>query len=347
MFYSIISVLLSQATANLTDMFKEWVSKHNVEINDNLVHEKLFKNWIENDKFITKVNNMNLTYKLGHNAYSGYNSNEFTELMGFNNNREKNYLRGPIIIEIIVHVTDDDTSSVDLPTSIDWRSKGVVNDVKNQGQCGSCWSFSTLSSVESAVAIKTGVLNVLSEQELVDCDTFKNGGSNHGCNGGLMDNAFTWIGKQNGVCSNADYPYVSGTTKTAGTCQQSSCKPVANTDVLKYVDIQKNSDSAMMAALSMQPVSVAIQADQKAFQLYSSGVFTSACGSTLDHGVGLVGYGSLNGLDHYILRNSWGSSWGVGGYMYLGRGNDPLTGKPYNNGGGQCGVLSEASYPVV
>lgn len=334
MFYGMISGFLIQVNGNLTDMFKEWVMTHNVEINDNL-----FKNWVENDKFIAKINSMNLTYKLGHNAYSGYNSNEFAELMGFNNNREKNYLRG---YDIMYNVNLDV-----LPTSIDWRDKGVVNNVKNQGQCGSCWSFSTLSSVESAVAIKTGVLNVLSEQELVDCDNFKNGGSNHGCNGGLMDNAFTWIGKQNGVCSNADYPYVSGITKTSGTCQQSSCKPVANTDVLKYVDIQKNSDSSMMAALSMQPVSVAIQADQQAFQLYSSGVFTSTCGSTLDHGVALVGYGSLNGLDHYILRNSWGSSWGVGGYMYLGRGNDPLTGKPYNNGAGQCGVLSEASYPVV
>jgi KDEL-tailed cysteine endopeptidase len=340
LFFSVVSILFTLSSSNLFDVFEQWAAKHNINIDDNLIYDKIYKNWIENDKFINNVNSMNLTYKLGHNAYSGYSSEEFSELMGFNNNRERTFLRG--FNEINTPLNLDQ-----LPSSIDWRTKGVVNGVKDQGQCGSCWSFSTISSVESAVAIKTGVLNVLSEQELVDCDNLKNGGSDHGCNGGLMDNAFTWIGKQNGVCSSAAYPYVSGTTKTAGNCQMSSCKPVANTDVLKYVDIQKNSDSAMMTALSMQPVSVAIEADQKAFQLYSSGVFTSSCGTTLDHGVALVGYGSLNGIDHYILRNSWGTSWGVGGYMYLGRGNDPATGKPYNNGAGQCGVLGEASYPVM
>jgi len=340
LFCGLVTFLVTQVSGNLFDVFEQWASKHNINIDDNLIYDKIFKNWLENDKFIVEVNSMNLTYKLGHNAYSGYNSEEFSQLMGFNNNREKNYLRGSSEVNVPLNVEA-------LPTSIDWRTKGVVNGVKDQGQCGSCWSFSTISSVESAVAIKTGVLNVLSEQELVDCDNYKNGGSDHGCNGGLMDNAFAWIGKQNGVCSSASYPYVSGTTKTAGTCQMSSCKVVPNTDVLKYVDIQKNSDSAMMTALAMQPVSVAIEADQKAFQLYSSGVFTSACGTTLDHGVALVGYGSLNGIDHYILRNSWGASWGVGGYMYLGRGNDPATGRPYNNGAGQCGVLGEASYPVV
>lgn len=340
LFCGLVTFLVTQVSGNLFDVFEQWASKHNINIDDNLIYDRIFKNWLENDKFIIEVNSMNLTYKLGHNAYSGYNSEEFSQLMGFNNNREKNYLRGSSEVNVPLNVEA-------LPTSIDWRSKGVVNGVKDQGQCGSCWSFSTISSVESAVAIKTGVLNVLSEQELVDCDNFKNGGSDHGCNGGLMDNAFSWIGKQGGVCSSASYPYVSGTTKTAGTCQMSSCKVVPNTNVLKYVDIQKNSDSAMMTALAMQPVSVAIEADQKAFQLYSSGVFTSACGTTLDHGVGLVGYGSLNGVDYYILRNSWGASWGVGGYMYLGRGNDPATGRPYNNGAGQCGVLGEASYPVV
>jgi hypothetical protein len=339
-FLGVVSVFFNLVTGNLIDIFEQWAAKHNINIDDNLIYNRIYKNWLDNEKYITEVNSMNLTYKLGHNAYSGYNSEEFSQLMGFNNNREIPNLRGSTEYNIVFDYES-------LPTSIDWRSKGVVNGVKDQGQCGSCWAFSTISSVESAVAIKTGVLNVLSEQELVDCDNFKNGGSDHGCNGGLMDNAFTWIGKQNGICSGASYPYVSGTTKSAGTCQIGACKPVANTDVLKFVDIQKNSDNAMMSALAIQPVSVAIEADQKAFQLYSSGVFISACGTTLDHGVALVGYGSLNGIDHYILRNSWGPSWGVDGYMYIGRGNDPTTGKSYNNGAGQCGVLGEGSYPVV
>jgi KDEL-tailed cysteine endopeptidase len=340
LFNGVVSFLITIASSKIVDVFEEWINQHEINIDDDLAYDKIFKNWLENDRYITEINSMNLTYKLAHNAYSGYSSEEFSELMKFNNNRERKYLR-------INHESNIEFDLTALPTSVDWRTKGVVNAIKDQGQCGSCWSFSAISSVESAVAIKTGVLNVLSEQELVDCDNFKNGGTDHGCNGGLMDNAFTWIGKQNGVCSSASYPYVSGKTQTEGTCQMSSCKVVANTDVLKYVDIQINSDSAMMTALTMQPVSVAIQANQKAFQLYSSGVFTSTCGTNLDHGVGLVGYGTLNGLDHYILRNSWGTSWGSSGYMYLGRGNDPATGKPYNNGAGQCGVLGEGSYPVV
>jgi len=335
LFYRAFLVTLSSLLlkANIIDIFEEWVAKYNINVDDNI-----YKNWVDNEKFISEVNNMNLTYKLGHNIYSGYSSEEFSQLMGFNDNRERSYLRGENKVSLNINK---------LLSSIDWRDKGVVNEIKDQGQCGSCWSFSTIASVESAVAIKTGILNVLSEQELVDCDNFKNGGSDYGCNGGVMDNAFTWIGKQNGICSSVDYPYTSGTTQTAGSCQKSSCKPVENTEVLKYIDIQKNSDVEMMSALSMQPVSVAIEADQKAFQLYSSGVFTAACGTNLDHGVALVGYNSLNGIDYYILRNSWGTSWGLNGYMYIGRGNDPVTGKPYNNGAGQCGVLGEGSFPVV
>jgi C1A family cysteine protease len=317
-------------SASIRERFNEWAYKHNISPS-----EHVYNNWVNNDKYITEKNNKNLTYTLDHNAYSGYSLDEFSDVMGF----------GPVPLSIKMNdlFTFENTA---LPTSVDWRSKGVVNAVKDQGQCGSCWAFSTICSVESAVAIKTGVLNVLSEQQLVDCDNLKNGGKDYGCNGGLMDNAFTWIGKNNGVCSSKSYPYVSGTTKTSGTCQK-TCTNVVNTDVSRFVDVQVNSDSAMMTALAQQPVSVAIEADQRDFQLYSSGVFTSACGTNLDHGVVLVGYGAMNGLDYYILRNSWGTSWGSSGYMYLGRGTDPSTGKLYNNGAGQCGVLGEGSYPVV
>jgi C1A family cysteine protease len=104
----------------------------------------------------------------------------------------------------------------------------------------------------------------------------------------------------------------------------------------------------MMTALAQQPVSVAIEADQSSFQLYKSGVFTGSCGTNLDHGVLLVGYGTMNGLDYYIMKNSWGSSsWGDQGYMYMGKGNDPASGKPYNGGKGQCGVLMQGVYPVI
>lgn len=162
-----------------------------------------------------------------------------------------------------------------------------------------------------------------------------------------MESAMVWIGKNNGLCTEQAYPYVSGDTQTNGPCQK-SCSIVSGSDISSTVSVSSNSDNAMMTALAQQPVSVAIEADQSSFQLYKSGVFTGSCGTNLDHGVLLVGYGTMNGLDYYIMKNSWGSSsWGDQGYMYMGKGNDPASGKPYNGGKGQCGVLMQGVYPVL
>jgi cathepsin L len=155
-----------------------------------------------------------------------------------------------------------------------------------------------------------------------------------------MDSAFSWIEKNGGLCTEGDYPYTSGTTKTAGTCQ-TTCSNVDDSQVITYTDVPASSDSDMMSALAKQPVSIAIQADQKDFQLYKSGVFTGACGTQLDHGVLTVGYGTLDGVDYYLVKNSWASTWGDNGYIKLGRGDE------FNNGDGQCGMLMQASYPAV
>lgn len=323
-------------SANLWDRFENWAAQFRIKFRDDAHMVQMYKNWAENDKHIEHVNFQNLTYALGHNQFSGMSSEEFSQYLGYSNNLgEIANLRGTITIET---VGAGDLST--LPKSIDWVELGAVTPVKDQGQCGSCWSFSTTGALEGAYYLANGELISFSEQQLVDCDNWKNGGRDHGCNGGLMDNAFNWIGKNAGLCTESGYPYVSGTTKTAGDCT-TTCSKVSGSSIASFVDVEPSSDDAMMTAVAKQPVSVAIEADQKDFQFYKSGVFTSACGTNLDHGVLVVGYGTMDGQDYYKVKNSWASTWGADGYIYLGRGSS------YNNGAGQCGVLLEASYPVL
>jgi C1A family cysteine protease len=208
-----------------------------------------------------------------------------------------------------------------------------VTGVKDQGNCGSCWSFSATGALEGAYQIKYGSLVSFSEQNLVSCDTIDSA-----CNGGLMDNAFSWTKTNGGLCTEAGYPYTSGTTGQKGSCTTTCTK---NTGVApkSFTDIAKNSDSALMTALAQQPVSIAIQANQPAFQSYKSGVLTGTCGSNLDHGVLAVGYGTwTDGTDYYKVKNSWGTSWGMSGYILIQRGNPQRC--------GECGILcGPPSYP--
>ena len=340
--YGVFVILanLGSCFAN-TSPFLEWFdSFKDHELYKSKSIENVFNKWLENDKFIESTNQHNLTYSLGHNLYSGLDSSEFNEFMGFKNNRM--YLKEKTLRHLRGIFDEPNYNMMyynNLPVAIDWVKTGAVTPVKDQGQCGSCWSFSTTGALEGAYKIKTGNLESFSEQQLIDCDLGP--GSNHGCNGGIMDSAFSWISSNNGLCTEDSYPYKSGTTKTNGSCQK-SCKLVTGSKIVKYSDVTPSSDIAMMSALTHQPVSIAIEADQKEFQLYKSGIFTGPCGTNLDHGVLVVGYGTdENGNDFYKVKNSWSSSWGEEGYIKLGRG------KQYNKGSGQCGILLQGSYPVL
>lgn len=218
---------------------------------------------------------------------------------------------------------------MEVPDTVDWRTKGYVTGVKNQGACGSCWAFSATGSLEGQHFKKTGNLVSLSEQNLVDCSTAQ---GNHGCQGGLMDFAFTYIKENGGIDTEASYPYVGKN----GVCQFKASDVGAT--CTGYVDIPHEDVTALQQAVAtVGPISVAMDASQTTFRFYKSGVYyDSQCSETkLDHGVLAVGYGELNSEAYWLVKNSWGTSWGDAGYFMIAqRDND-------------CGIATQASYPTV
>ena len=216
------------------------------------------------------------------------------------------------------------------PTSIDWRIKGAVTAVKDQGECGSCWAFSATGALEGMQFIKTKKLPNLSEQNLMDCT---NGYGNLGCDGGSSAYAFEYVRDNRGINTQQSYPY---TVTNGATCNYKSQSIGATCSGL--VDLPEGDEASLLAAVGTKgPVSVALDTSSPEFRSYADGVYTdSACTTTnLDHGMLVVGYGVYRNVPVWLLKNSWGTSWGVNGYMYLAR-----------NAGNMCGVASMASYPL-
>lgn len=231
-------------------------------------------------------------------------------------------------------------SSKALPKSVDWRDHNLVVPIKDQGQCGSCWAFSTVVSLEGQLAKVTGNLVSLSEQDLVDCVVNQriHGSTQrccNGCNGGLMDYAFEYmVEKQNGE-DETEIAY--GYTGRDGTCKFKDNKAYSDGKITKYTDVQKGTTNLEDAVANVGPISVAVDANS-AWQLYHSGILDPiSCNKRrLDHGVAVVGYGSQVGTDYWIVRNSWGKSWGERGYVRLAKGDNT------------CGIQNgPPSYPTA
>ncbi|XP_009354165.2 low-temperature-induced cysteine proteinase [Pyrus x bretschneideri] len=308
-------------------MYEGWLAEHGKAYNALGEKERRFQIFKDNLRYIDEQNSKNLSYKLGLNRFADLSNEEYRNTyLGTKTRAQKKRLsnRNTKSDRYAPRVGDS------LPDSIDWREEGAVNPVKDQGSCGSCWAFSTISAVEGINKLVTGDLISLSEQELVDCDTTYN----EGCNGGLMDYAFEFIIKNGGIDSEEDYPYKG---------YDAACDPYRkNARVVSidtYEDVPVNSEEALKKAVANQPIAVAIEGGGRDFQLYYSGVFTGRCGTDLDHGVTVVGYGTDKGLDYWIVRNSWGESWGEKGYIRMQRNLG-------NTANGICGIAMEPSYPI-
>ena len=307
--------LLAVSSANF-DRFMNFVKLYNKEYSEN-EFMKRYEIFMENIKYIENENSIQRNYTLGETIFTDLTQEEFKDRfskIGSSRTCEK---------------YSKNVNSV--PDMIDWREKNAVTGVKDQGQCGSCWSFSATGAMEGAWSISKGELVSLSEQQLVDCSAgFEYG--NHGCNGGLMDGAFQYA-INNGMCEESDYKY----TAKNGECHD--CEAVVQ--ISSCEDVPANNQQKLKEAVSLGPVSVAIEADTRTFQLYTGGVLTSSsCGTNLDHGVLVVGYGKEGSTQYWLVKNSWGTSWGEEGYVKIERSdstNDP----------GICGIAMQPSFPVV
>ncbi|BES99537.1 cathepsin [Nesidiocoris tenuis] len=326
----LLAVIATSAAVSFFDLVNEEWTLYKIDHNKNYsseIEERFrMKIFMENKRKIARHNvqyEKGLTkFKMAVNHLTDMLPHEFAKYNGFKRTNGSRLVVGSTYIEA-AHVT--------LPQEVDWRKKGAVTPVKNQGQCGSCWAFSTTGSLEGQHFRKTGKLVSLSEQNLIDCSTPY---GNNGCNGGLMDNAFKYIKENHGVDLEKSYPY-------EGEDDQCRYKKsaVGATDS-GFVDIPEGDEEKLKSAVAtVGPVSVAIDASHPSFQSYSEGVYDEPeCSSeNLDHGVLVVGYGTTDeGYDYWLVKNSWGERWGEDGFIKMTRNKD-----------NQCGIASSASYPLV
>lgn len=302
--------------------FNQWRSKYNKSYENESYMSHYFNNWLDNRDFVDHYNSVYDEFTLELNEFADIHHGNWKFRNGYNQRMAQQ--------KLTIEQLDYDDDDIFLPNSVDWRDKNLVTPIKNQQQCGSCWAFSAVGSMEGQHALKTGDLVSLSESQIVDCDV---NGSDQGCSGGWMDGAFEYVINNKGIDTEESYPYDP---------QDDPCKfneSNIGATFSGYKDVVGGEQALKKAVATIGPISVAIDAGESSFQFYQKGVYydPNCSPDMLDHGVLVVGYGTtVNGTDYWIVKNSWGENWGDKGYIYMAR-----------NRNNSCGIASKPSYPIV
>ncbi|KAL6538673.1 hypothetical protein OROGR_012661 [Orobanche gracilis] len=310
--------------ALMVEKHEKWMSEFGRDYKDDADEKaKRLKIFSDNVEYIESFNKRTKSYKLRINKFTDLTNEEFRASR--NGYKVMEFRQHYPSVSLINYAAESDR----VPSSIDWRQKGAVTHVKEQGDCGGCWAFSAVAAVEGINQIKTTKLVTLSEQELIDCDTSQN----QGCYGGTMNYAFDFI-IHNGLSSEKEYPYKGAVNEKCSTRGKT-----VSIKITGYESVPFKNESALLIAVAKQPISVAIDSSRREFQHYSEGVLNGVCGTKLDHGVTVVGYGEDHGIKYWLVKNSWGTKWGERGYFRMQRDVDAPE--------GLCGIALEAAYPTA
>jgi len=292
---------------------------HNVE-----EYALRLSNFVKTHNFIQEHNASNSTHVAGHNQFSDWHRAEYVSMLGYKAD-------ATVPVKKNLHIFDESAND----SYINWVDAGAVTPVKDQGQCGSCWSFSSTGSIEGAHFVATGELLSFSEQQLVECSHGLLG--NHGCNGGLQTYAYQYYESHFAELESV-YPYTSGNGKADYSNCSYDSKSKTAVEVSGFKNVTPSNPTQMKSALTTSPLAVAIEADKMVFQTYQSGVLSSSkCGTNLDHAVLVVGDGMEDGQEYWLVKNSWNTTWGDQGYIKLAK----------DSSSGTCGVQLDPQLPTT
>ncbi|CAL5071941.1 unnamed protein product [Urochloa decumbens] len=332
------STVCGESIIPMLERFQDWQATYNRTYATPEELQRRFEVYSENLEFIEETNSLGRPYKLGVNQLADLTYEEFQDMYLMKLDEMPSAPEPDDEAMEQLGTMNEGTSSngylnnsEEAPNRVDWRTKGAVTPVKDQKQCGSCWAFAAVASIEGVHKIKTGRLVSLSEQEIVDCDRGRN---DHGCKGGYPSHAMAWVARNRGLTTESDYRYTGG----QGQCRRNKLRHHA-ARISGVQAVRRNNEAALERAAAGRPVAVSIDASRE-FQFYKSGVFSGPCSTRLNHAVTVVGYGATaRGGKYWTVKNSWGKTWGENGYVRMRR--------RVRARHGVCGIAMEPYYPVM